>query len=122
MKRVPLGTPSRLREQNQAKKEEEAGKQQLQAEPLSVARERKPMHGRDRSGSGGRLGGSGHGALPVSNHVRVSLPREAQAQTGCYRKKCDLRDSAHKPPPTPRANFFKFKRNVGHCKDFGEAQ
>lgn len=78
MKLVPLGTPSRLREQNQAKEEEEeAGKQQLQAEPLSVARERKPMHGRDRVGSVSQLGGSGHRSLPQRTHVRVSLPKEA---------------------------------------------
>jgi hypothetical protein len=53
-----------------------------------VARERKRMHMRDRVGSAGPLGGSGHGSLPVSNHVRVSLSREAQTATGCYRYRC----------------------------------
>ena len=117
MKLVPIGPPSRLRKQNQAKEEEE-GKQQLQAEPLSVAGERKPMHGRDRVGSVSQLGGSGHRSLPEPNHVRVSLPKEAQTAGRRYQKTQYLRDSAHKPPPTPRVNFFQFKRNVGRYKDF----
>ena len=102
MKLVPVGTAYRLREQEQAKKE--GGKQQRQAESLSVARERKRMHMRDRVGSAGRLGGSGHGSLPVRNHVRVSLPREAQTETRCYRYRCyrkmrGLRYSTHELSP-----------------------
>ena len=86
MKLVPVGTAYRLREQEQAKNE--GGKQQRQAEPLLVARERKRMHRRDRVGSAGPLGGSGHGSLPVSNYVRVALPREAQNASRCYRYRC----------------------------------